>query len=213
MDSTFWDDRFASSPARYGDANALLVEHLTPFARDDAGAPPRTAYDVGAGQGRNAAWLAEHGWDVTAVDFSATGLRQTRELLESRGLRASYVQADVRRWRPGAPADLVVAAYLHLPDADRARFWRTLAAAVAPGGLLFVVGHCATEPEPRHGPGQEVRFTSAEIAAALVDGTSGSPGAPGGDGAADGAWEILARGPVERDGAIDALLVARRLDG
>ncbi len=35
--------------------------------------PSGKVYDAGAGQGRNALWLAEHGYDVTAVEVSPEG--------------------------------------------------------------------------------------------------------------------------------------------
>jgi SAM-dependent methyltransferase len=54
---------FTTSP------NALLIEAAYPM-------PPGRALDVGMGQGRNALWLADRGWDVTGLDVSAEGVRQ-----------------------------------------------------------------------------------------------------------------------------------------
>jgi len=36
--------------------------------------PPGRALDLACGNGRNAAWLAEHGWKVTAVDRSPVAI-------------------------------------------------------------------------------------------------------------------------------------------
>jgi ubiquinone/menaquinone biosynthesis C-methylase UbiE len=48
--------------------------------------PPGRALDLAAGEGRNAVWLAERGWQVTAVDFSRVGLGKSRRLGAARGL-------------------------------------------------------------------------------------------------------------------------------
>jgi 2-polyprenyl-3-methyl-5-hydroxy-6-metoxy-1,4-benzoquinol methylase len=45
--------------------------------------PPGRALDVGAGEGRNAIRLAERGWTVTTVDFSAVGLTKARHLADA----------------------------------------------------------------------------------------------------------------------------------
>jgi len=37
---------------------------------------PGLALDIGMGQGRNAVWLAERGWEVTGLDISGEGIRQ-----------------------------------------------------------------------------------------------------------------------------------------
>jgi 2-polyprenyl-3-methyl-5-hydroxy-6-metoxy-1,4-benzoquinol methylase len=47
---------------------------------------PGSVLDVGAGEGRHAVWLAELGWDVTALDFSGVGLEKGRRRAEERGL-------------------------------------------------------------------------------------------------------------------------------
>ncbi|WP_246115504.1 class I SAM-dependent methyltransferase [Trebonia kvetii] len=96
------------------------------------------AIDLGTGEGRNAIWLAERGWQVTAVDFSAAGLARASRLAAERGVSVDWVQADLLDYKP-APGgyDLVLIAYIHLPSASLARVFRTAAAAVAPGGTCW----------------------------------------------------------------------------
>ncbi len=68
MDSRAWDERYAASE---------LVWSSTPnqfVAAEVADLTPGRALDLAAGEGRNALWLAERGWQVTAVDFSLVGL-------------------------------------------------------------------------------------------------------------------------------------------
>ena len=86
------------------------------------GLAPGRALDLACGEGRNAAWLAERGWRVTAVDFSAEALSRARRL----DADVDWRQADVRELEIAEGAyDLVVLAYLHLPpEAMRAMLAR-----------------------------------------------------------------------------------------
>ncbi|MDQ1535871.1 MAG: hypothetical protein QOE58_264, partial [Actinomycetota bacterium] len=97
------------------------------------------ALDLGAGEGCNSVWLAAKGWQVTAVDFSATGIEHGRSGADEVGVKVDWVVADVRSWEPpaGVTFDLVLVAYLHLePDVlARVRGW------LAPGGAVVMVGH------------------------------------------------------------------------
>ncbi|MFG3603067.1 methyltransferase domain-containing protein [Micromonospora chersina] len=75
MDSSAWDTRYASTPGLVWSAepNRFVVESVT-------GLTPGAALDLAAGEGRNAVWLAEQGWRVTAVDFSPVAVARGREL-------------------------------------------------------------------------------------------------------------------------------------
>lgn len=140
MTSSDWDARYAASD---------LVWSATPNRWvEDVAAPlaPGRALDVAAGEGRNALWLAERGWRVTAVDFSAVALDRARHLASERlgdaADRVDTVQADVVTWSPEPQAyDLVVVAYLQVPAGQRSTALRHAADAVGSGGLLLVVGH------------------------------------------------------------------------
>ena len=65
MDQSQWDELYAGTELVWtAEANRFVVEEL-------AGLTAGRALDLGTGEGRNAIWLAERGWQVTAVDFSA----------------------------------------------------------------------------------------------------------------------------------------------
>jgi 2-polyprenyl-3-methyl-5-hydroxy-6-metoxy-1,4-benzoquinol methylase len=107
-----------------------------------AGVAPGAALDVGCGNGRHAVWLAEHGFRVTAVDFSEEALRQARERAAGAGVEVDWVQADIRAYEPGIEAfSLVLVGYVHLPPEERREVLRRASAAVAAGGMLLLVGH------------------------------------------------------------------------
>src|ERR1700754_2216248 len=56
--------------------------------------PPGRALDLGCGEGGDAVWLAERGWDVVAVDISETALGRAVEAAKSRGVaeRIEFIQ-------------------------------------------------------------------------------------------------------------------------
>ena len=64
--------------------------------------------------------------------------------------------ADVQTWVPQPRSyDLVLVAYLHLPEQQRRPVMRAAAEAVAPGGTLLVVGHDLENLASGHGGPQD----------------------------------------------------------
>ena len=135
MRAAEWDERYAERRQWSAGPNALVAELL-------ADLPPGDAVDLAAGEGRHALWLAERGWRVTAVDFSAVGLERGRE--QAGGDRVTWVQSDVLEWTaPEASTDLVLVAYLHLPEPGTTALLRRAVGWLRPGGRLLVLGHDA----------------------------------------------------------------------
>ena len=170
MDRHDWDRRYSATDLVWtAEPNRWLVAEA-------AGLPPGRALDLGCGEGRNAVWLARQGWQVTAVDFSPVALAKGRRLAAgSGGPAVDWVEADVRTYRPEPAAyDLVLLAYVHLPEPDRGAVHRAAARAVAPGGVLLVVGHDTTNLRDGVGGPQDpaVLFTPADVVdnLASVDG-------------------------------------------
>jgi SAM-dependent methyltransferase len=139
MERQQWDERYRADELIWkAEPNRFLVEEAASLA-------PGRALDLACGEGRNALWLAERGWQVTAVDFSAVGLEKARRLASERGLELVLVEADVLEWEPPAASfDLVIVMYLHLPAGARRRVQQRAASALAPGATLLVVGHDST---------------------------------------------------------------------
>ncbi|RKT08869.1 methyltransferase family protein [Streptomyces sp. 1114.5] len=168
MDSQDWDDRYAASELVWGAApNRWVVREL-------ADAAPGHALDLAAGEGRNAIWLADRGWEVTGLDFSAVALeraeRLTAELPDEVADRLTWRHGDARTFdAPAAGYDLVLVAYLQLPAADRWTVLRRAAEALAPGGTLLVVGHDLSNLTEGVGGPQDpaVLFTPEDVLADL----------------------------------------------
>jgi hypothetical protein len=97
---------------------------------------------VGAGEGGDAVWLAEHGWDVTATDISQRAVDRIAAVAADRDLTVASVRVDANGPAPfHTEFDLVTAHYASIPRTADDRGIHNLLAAVAPGGTLLVVGH------------------------------------------------------------------------
>lgn len=153
MEISAWDERYRSGAHAASDFNTepspLLVSVVSSL-------PPGHALDLAAGAGRNAVWLALHGWSVTAVDGSSAAIEALRKRAAEHHLSIDTRVADLERHEFSiAPAawNLVVICYylqrnLFEPAQD----------GVVPGGILISIVHI-TEPgeEPtghRLRPGQ-----------------------------------------------------------
>jgi len=163
MEINKWNKRYQSRerPAEDSDAapTPLLVSTTSNLT-------PGKALDLACGTGRNAIWLAEHGWDVTAVDGAAAAndLLQTRAA--AKGLKIDTVIADLEKGEftiePSRWNLIAICYYLQRNLFEPAK------RGVAPGGLLISIVHIteAGEEETAHRlyPGQlEKYFAGWEI--------------------------------------------------
>jgi SAM-dependent methyltransferase len=133
-----WDRRWEEKALHvHGEPSAIVTEALEAFE-------PGTALDLGCGSGRHAVWLAERGWQVTAVDFSEEALRQALEHARTRGVDVDWVHGDLLDYQPPGSFQLVLVASVHLPPHERRALLERAGRAVAPGGVLLLVGHDST---------------------------------------------------------------------
>lgn len=165
MDREEWNKRYANKEFVWTvDPNRFLVAEL-------AGLPPGRALDLGCGEGRNAVWLAEQGWRVTAVDFSDIGLDKGRQLASARHATVTWVLADVTSYRPHRGTyDLVLICYLQLPARERSRVLKHAQEALALHGTLLYIGHDLSNLEHGWGGPQDpaVLCTPQQVVADLA---------------------------------------------
>ena len=143
----YWENRYRAGRSWSGRVNAALE-------REVADLTPGSALDLGSGEGGDALWLARRGWSVTAVDISPSALAIGRADQQP-GDDITWVAADLSEWVPPTSYDLVSACFLHSTvELPREAILRRAAAAVAPGGLLLIVGHAGVPhwaaPEHHH---------------------------------------------------------------
>ena len=149
FDQDFWEQLWSTTLREQGDKvarrppNAHLIAEVVTL-------PPGCALDAGCGHGADALWLAAHGRDVTAVDFSAAALAHGQSMAEAAAANLpgciDWIESDLATWsaEPGH-YNLVVCLYVHVAGSVEDMV-RRMANAVAPGGTLFLVGHCPIDP-------------------------------------------------------------------
>jgi SAM-dependent methyltransferase len=129
---------------RYGSAELVWGAEPNQFLAAELGGVEGSGrvLDLACGEGRNAIWLAERGFEVTAVDFSGVAIERARKLASDRGVEVEWICDDVTRYEPPPSAfDRVVILYLQVPRDDFQRALEHAATALAPGGKLLMIGH------------------------------------------------------------------------
>ena len=147
MSEQEWDERYAASERIWsGRPNEALVDEVADLA-------PGRALDVGCGEGADAVWLAQRGWQVTGLDVSGVALERGRAWAAENDVDVTWVKSGLlgADLTPGA-FDLVVVIYPPLPRTADSSVERALAGLVAPGGRLLVVHH-AVDGSGGHGHG------------------------------------------------------------
>ena len=133
-----------------GDPRSELVG-LVESGRLNPSSMPR-AIDLGCGSGANSVFLAEHGFDVTGVDFSPVALRKAAALAAEHGVSPTFVQGDLTA-RPIHGVDgrfNLVVDYGTLDDLKGARrdaMAATITRLAGPGATFLLWCFCAEPSE------------------------------------------------------------------
>jgi SAM-dependent methyltransferase len=177
-----WDQRYRAGDQVFETPAPLVVQ----FA---AGLAPGSALDLASGPGRNAIYLAELGWCVTAVDGSSIGIELLRANNPSIDARAVDLESDGFAIAPAA-FDLVLCCYY----LQRSLILR-IKTALRPGGLLIVIVHLAAADQAQ---GTPTRAYPDELRAFFPGWTilHYREGEPGESGHRHAVAELVARKPV-----------------
>jgi SAM-dependent methyltransferase len=134
MTTSFWDERYAAAGLVYGEAaNEFLVSCAGRMAHSGR------ALDIGAGEGRNALYLASLGLDVLAVDQSAVGMEKASRRARERGLTLKTQAVDLRQFEAAPESfDVISSIFVHLPTDLRAAVHGRLRTWLRPGGLFVL---------------------------------------------------------------------------
>ena len=139
-DSIAWYDAHADAlAARY---EAVAPEQVHDWLQDLLPSKAAAVLDVGAGSGRDAAWLASQGHDVVAVEPSSGMRKGARKRHAERSVQwlADALPGLDRTFRTGLAFDVILlsAVWMHVAPADRAKAFRRLITLLKPGGLLAI---------------------------------------------------------------------------
>ncbi len=132
MDLAGWNARYASETSELGEPTPLVIRVAESLI-------PGYALDLASGTGRNALWLAEQGWKVTAVDGATSALYILAQHALRAGLQIELLHADLSKGE-FAPLqnewDLVLICYYLQRE-----LFEAAKAAVRPGGILLAIVH------------------------------------------------------------------------
>jgi SAM-dependent methyltransferase len=152
-----WDARYRSASRPLEDLeaqpNPLVIESVK-------GLKPGRALDLACGAGRNALWLAERGWSVTAIDGSPAAIEILRERAAARGLDIDARIADLEKgeYRIDESAwDLIVICLYLQRD-----LFTPAKRGLAPGGVLVAIVHI-TDPSGENGEASQHRLKPGEL--------------------------------------------------
>lgn len=137
---------------RYRKQACVMSEEPSQFLQDtiamvEAGTPGRRALDVACGEGRNAIFLANRGFQVTGVDNSDVALRKARKLARAAGLDIDFELLDLREEAPRGPFDLIIVFnFLLRPLIPK------LLGELSSGGYLMLEAMLSGSPDSGHNP-------------------------------------------------------------
>jgi tellurite methyltransferase len=138
-----WDERYRSGEQVFENPAPLVVEFV-------AGLTPGRALDFAAGAGRNALYLAERGWDVTAVDGSPVGIDLLRGRARERNLAINAKVADLEAGEFEVSRQsfhLVLSCYFL-----QRGLIPVMKSALTAGGLLIMIVHITDADPPKGTP-------------------------------------------------------------
>lgn len=131
--------------------------------------PPGRALDLGCGTGTNVVTLAQHGWVVTGVDFSARAIGAARTRARAAGLTADLRRGDVSDLEDiDGPFDLIldIGCFHRLDLAAQARYAGNLDRLLGRRGVYLLYAFVSEPTTPSGFP--SVDQTAARFAPQLV---------------------------------------------
>ena len=129
-----WDERYSAAEYVFGtEPNDFLKEQ---FEQIPTGG---RVLCLAEGEGRNAVFLAEQGYQVTAMDLSDVGLNKVLKLASERGVEITTQVADLADYQFGKEQwDGIVSIWAHMPEAVRQHVHAQIAPALKPNGAFIV---------------------------------------------------------------------------
>ena len=138
---SYWDDVFRNGKIQFNKNASKLLQYAI------RGRKPGSAADLGMGEGRNAVFLAEKGWQVTGVDISSEAVKQAKARAVAAHVSIDAVTGDLDGFDVGrAKWDLIVLLYMHAWfHHSKHNVPEILAAALKPSGLLVIEGYAGDQ--------------------------------------------------------------------
>ena len=137
---SMWEQRFRTETYVFGtEPNEFLRGNVTAL-------PAGRVLCLAEGEGRNAVFLAETGYDVHSIDLSEAGVAKTLRLAEQRGVRVDAVAGDLADLDLGTGRwDAIVSIFAHMPPKVRRKLHQRVVTALKPGGVFLLEAYTPSQ--------------------------------------------------------------------
>ena len=136
MSKEMWDQRYSAEAYVYGmEPNVFFKEEIDKL-------PPGRLLLPGEGEGRNAVYAAEKGWEVWAFDQSESGRDKALKLALNRNVMINYHISDLLTEEfPENYYDAIGLIFIHTDEDDRPGFHQKMVESLKPGGFIILIGY------------------------------------------------------------------------
>lgn len=160
-----WDTRYQAEDYVYGTtANDFLISVVDRI-------PMGKVLCLAEGEGRNAVFLAEKGYAVTAVDFSHVGLQKAHRLAAERGVSIETCCADLSEFtiQPNQWQG-IISIFAHVPPEVRVPLHRAVVAGLVTGGAFVLEAYTPQQLQYKTGgpPVPELMMSLPDLQAELT---------------------------------------------
>lgn len=155
---SFWNQLYSSARYLFGEeSNAFLSMHLKDL-------PVGKILFPAEGEGRNAVYAAQLGWEVSAFDWSEVAQKKAYQLAQLKKVSIAYQVASVEKLSYALEEfDMLALLYAHFSFEDRKRFHRQLISYLKKGGLVLLEGFA------REGDVKDIKYTIDELSEDFVN--------------------------------------------
>ncbi|CAN5621653.1 class I SAM-dependent methyltransferase [soil metagenome] len=129
-----WDERYGKDEYYYGTTpNTFLVDHISAFKAGGR------LLCLAEGEGRNAVYLAQQGFRVTAVDASQAGLDKLRKLAKDSDVQIEIICRDLNDFEIKKGAwDGIISIWCHLPSELRTKVHQSSRDGLIENGIFLL---------------------------------------------------------------------------
>ncbi len=163
--TAFWNARYGADEFIYGTKpNDFIVEHFERIPRG-------RVLCLGAGEGRNAVFLAQQGYQVVAVDGSVEGTLKTARLAADKNVSVEAVTADLHGFDVGqAQWSGIISVFCHLPSKLRSEMHARVPPGLVAGGVFLLEGYTPAQLTLGTGgpPVAEMLYTKSDLVGELA---------------------------------------------
>jgi SAM-dependent methyltransferase len=148
-----WEKRYADEGCEPRETpSAILIEWV-----DDR--PPGSALELACGTGRNSLYLAEKGYDVTAIDISPRAIAMAERIAREKGVKINWIVADLDHYAIQGQYGLIVISFFYVNKSMA----HSVIAALNRGGLLLYENHLLPPSTADEAHEHRFHFKSGEL--------------------------------------------------